>query len=114
MKLSKKKFKIKKDDQVIVITGKDKGKKGKVVKVITEGDKVLISGINVAKKHVKPSQFFPQGGIVSKELPIHISNVQLLDPKTDMPTRVGYKKLADGKKVRIARKSKEIIDNKEA
>ena len=84
------------------------------MKIVTETDRVLVSGVNVAKKHVKPNQFNPNGGIVSKELPIHISNVQLVDPKTEMPTRVGYKLLADGKKVMVARKSKEVIDNLEA
>lgn len=114
MTIKKNKLKIKKGDQVIVITGKDKGKKGEVIKVITEARKLLVSGINVAKKHVKPSQAFPQGGILPKELPIHVSNVQIIDPKTDKPTRVGFKFLTDGKKVRISRKSKEILDNVEA
>ncbi len=106
------KLKIKKGDKVLVISGKDKGKKGDVVKVIPKEMRLVVSGINVAKKHVKPSQANPQGGILSKELPIHYSNVQLLDPKTDMGTKVGYKLLADGKKVRFAKKSGEIIDNK--
>jgi large subunit ribosomal protein L24 len=114
MTVTKKKFKVRKNDQVVVIAGKDRGKKGKVIKIVTETNRVLVAGINVAKKHVKPSQFFPQGGIVSKEMPIHISNIALVDPKTEMATRVGFKTLEDGKKVRFAKKSKEIIENLEA
>jgi large subunit ribosomal protein L24 len=108
----KAKLKIKSGDMVIAITGKDKGKRGKVIKVVTKTMRVLVEGINVAKKHVKPSQAFPQGGIVAVERPIHYSNVAIVDPKADMPTKIGYKMLADGKKVRYARRSGEIIDNK--
>ena len=106
------KLKVKTGDMVVAIAGKDKGKRGKVIKVILKTMKVLVEGINVDKKHIKPSQSFPQGGIVAVERPIHYSNVAMIDPKADMPTKVGYKILADGKKVRYARRSGEIIDNK--
>lgn len=105
------KLKIKKGDKVVVLAGKDKGKKGSVLKVFPSEMKILVEGINVAKKHVKPSQANPQGGILSKEMPIHYSNLSIVDPKTDLPTKVGYKLLADNKKVRFARKSGEVIDN---
>ncbi len=102
------KLKIKKGDEVIVITGRDKGKKGEVLKVLTSENRVIVQGVNLVTKHQKPTQVSP-GGINKKELSIHISNVAVADPKTDKPTRVGYKLLNDGKKVRIARKSGEEI-----
>lgn len=102
------KLKIKKGDQVIVLTGKDKGKKGEVLRVITEDMRVLVAGVNIATKHTKPSQTTP-GGIQKTELPLHISNVALADPKSGKPTRVGFKTLKDGKKVRVAKKSGEQI-----
>ncbi len=102
------KLKIKKDDEVIVLTGRDRGKRGTVIKVYPEERRVVVSGINVAKRHEKPGRG-SAGGIVSKELPIHVSNVALADPKSGKPSRVGYKKLKDGSKVRIARKSGEEI-----
>ena len=105
------KLRIKKGDKVIILTGKDRGKRGEVIKVFPAEMKLLVSGINIAKKHVKPSQVHPNGGIIAKEMPIHYSNVALLDPKVDLPTRVGYKILEDGKKVRVAKRSNEIIDN---
>ena len=103
-----KKFKIKSGDEVVVLAGKDKGQKGKVLKIITDKDRVLVEGVNIIKKHVKPSAENPQGGIVEKEAPIHISNVALVDPKTGSATRVGYE-IKDGKKVRVSKKSKEVI-----
>lgn len=105
------KLKVKKGDKVVVTAGKDKGKKGEVIKVIPTENKVVVAGVNVAKKHMKPTKFNPQGGIVDKEMPLDISNVAHLDPKTDMPTRVGFKFLADGTKVRFAKRSGEVIDN---
>lgn len=108
--MAKNKLKIKKGDKVVVITGKDKGKKGTVTKVIPSELKLVVEGVNVAIKHAKPSQANPQGGRVAKTMPIHYSNVQLLDPKVDMPTRVGYKMIED-KKVRFAKRSGEIVDN---
>ena len=96
------KRKIRKDDEVIVLTGRDKGKRGAVLRVVTKTDRVLVEGVNVTKRHVKPTQAEPQGGIVEREAPIHISNVALIDPESDRPTRVRYKNLEDGRKVRVA------------
>jgi len=103
------KLKIKKGDQVIVITGKDKGKTGEVTKVLVQENKVIVSGINIAKRHTKPSQE-SAGGIISKEMPIHISNVAYVDPKTNKPTRLGIKMDKNGRKVRVAKKSGEVVD----
>ncbi len=103
-----KKFKIKTGDEVIVIAGKDKGMKGRVLKVYRDKDRVLVEHVNMIKKHVKPSTENPKGGIEEREAPIHISNVALVDPKTGEPTRVGYE-IRDGKKVRVSKKSKEVI-----
>ena len=102
------KMKIKKGDQVVVITGKDKGKKGEVLVAIPTENRVVVSGIKVVKKHTKPTQF-SAGGIEDKELSIHVSNVALVDPKKGTATRVGYKALKDGKKVRVAKKSGETL-----
>ncbi len=104
------KRKIRKDDEVIVLTGRDKGKRGAVLRIITKTDRVLVEGVNVTKRHVKPTQAEPQGGIVEREAPIHISNVALIDPESDRPTRVRYKNLEDGRKVRVAARSGEVID----
>ena len=103
------KMKIKKGDSVIVLTGKDKGKKGEVLKTIPAKSRVVVQGVNVVKKHQKPTQF-SAGGIEEKELSIHVSNVALADPKEDKPTRVGYTTLKSGKKVRVARRSGETIE----
>ncbi|MEL3973438.1 50S ribosomal protein L24 [Rossellomorea oryzaecorticis] len=100
---------VKKGDKVVVITGKDKGKTGEVLAAFPKKDRVLVEGINVVKKHAKPSQMNPQGGIISQEASIHVSNVMLLDPKSNEATRVGYK-TEDGKKVRVAKKSGEVLD----
>lgn len=103
-----KKFKIKKGDTVQVIAGKDKGKQGTVLEVVTKTDRVVVQGVQMVKKHQKPSQTTP-GGIISKESPIHISNVALLDPTGGKATKVGYKQ--DGEtKVRVARASGASID----
>lgn len=99
---------IKKGDKVIVITGKDKGKTGTVIEALPKRDRVVVEGVNIVKKHQKPTQMNPEGGIVEFEAAIHVSNVMLLDPKTNKPTRVGTK-IEDGKKVRVAKKSGEII-----
>ena len=101
---------VKKGDTVIVIAGKDKGKKGRVLAAYPKKERVLVEGINLVKKHSRPSQANPQGGIVTQEAPIHVSNVSLIDPKTGNATRIGYKVLENGKKVRYAKKSGEIID----
>ncbi len=103
------KFKIKKGDKVVVIAGKDKGATGEVLGVLRAEGRVLVSGVNVAKRHQKPTQV-SGGGIQKKELPIHISNVALADPKSGKASRVGYKALKDGKKVRVARKSGETVE----
>lgn len=99
---------VKKGDKVMVISGKDKGKTGVVLTAFPKKDRVLVEGVNIIKKHMKPNQSNPQGGIVSHEAAIHVSNVMLIDPKTGEPTRVGSK-VEDGKKVRVAKKSGEII-----
>ena len=99
---------VKKGDKVMVISGKDKGKTGVILTAFPKQDRVIIEGVNIIKKHMKPNQANPQGGIVSQEAAIHVSNVMLIDPKTGEPTRVGYKE-EDGKKVRVAKKSGEII-----
>ncbi|WP_084783987.1 50S ribosomal protein L24 [Paenibacillus sp. FJAT-26967] len=104
------KLHVKKDDTVFVISGKDKGKKGRVIAAYPRENRVLVEGINMIKKHAKPSQANPQGGIINQEASIHASNVMLVDPKSGKPTRVGYKVLENGKKVRIAKKSGEAID----
>lgn len=102
--------KIKKGDYVVVISGKDKGRKGEVLKVSPKDERVVVKGIRMVKRHVRPSQMDPDGGIKEFEAPIHVSNVAHLDPNEDKPTRVGFKTLKDGKKVRVARKSGEVID----
>ncbi len=103
------KFKIKKGDKVVVRTGKDKGKTGEVLRVLRQDDRVLVQGVNMVKRHQRPSQVAP-GGILEKEAPLHISNVGLVDPKTDLPTRVGYRIDDDGRKLRFAKRSGEPID----
>ena len=102
------KLHIKKDDTVIVLAGEDKGKTGKVLKVLVEKNRAIVEGVNIVKKHTKPNAKNPQGGIVSQEAPIHVSNLQLIDPKSGKPTRVGYRMDGD-KKVRYAKKSGEEI-----
>ena len=103
------KFKIKKGDRVVVTTGRDKGKSGEVLGVQRDRNRVLVQGVNLVKRHQKPSQS-AQGGIIEKEASVHISNVAHIDPKTDQPTRVGYRLLDDGRKVRFAKGSGEVID----
>jgi large subunit ribosomal protein L24 len=103
------KFKIKKGDKVVVIAGKDKGKKGDVLQIITDENRAVVAGINVAKRHTK-AQGATEGGIINKNLPIHISNLALLDPKDGKATRVGYKTLDGGKKVRVAKRTGATID----
>ena len=101
--------KIKKGDRVVVLTGKDKGRQGPVLRVLPKDSRVLVGGINLVKRHTKPTQGDPQGGIKNKEASLHISNVALLDPKSGEATRVGFKMDGD-KKVRVAKKSGEVID----
>lgn len=104
------KLHVKKDDTVMVITGKSKGTKGRVIAAYPRKNRVLVEGVNMVQKHAKPTQDNPQGGILNQEAPIHVSNVMLVDPKTGEPTRVGYKVMDNGKKVRIAKKSGKVID----
>jgi len=100
---------IKKDDNVIVITGGDKGKKGKVLKVFPKEGRALVQGVNVVKRHQRQTQK-EQGGIITKEAPIQLSNIAHVDPKSGKATRIAFKTLADGSKVRFAKKSGEVID----
>jgi large subunit ribosomal protein L24 len=100
---------VKKGDKVMVISGKDKGKTGVILASFPKNSRVLVEGVNIVKKHSKPSQMNPQGGIFSQEAPIHVSNVMPIDPKTGEPTRVGMK-VVDGKRVRVAKKSGEVLD----
>ena len=99
------KLKIKKGDEVIVLTGRDKGKRGMVKQVNVKDSRVVVDGVNMIKRHVRPSQAEPQGGIQEREASIHISNVALIDPSGNEPTRVGYRIGEDGKKVRISRRN---------
>ena len=103
------KLKIKKGDHVVVITGRDKGKKGEVLKVVPEENRAIVRGVAIVKRHQRQTAT-QDGGIISKEVAIHISNLALEDPKDGKPTRVGYKFLKDGRKVRFARRSGEVID----
>ena len=103
-----KKLHIKKGDTVYVNAGNDKGKTGKVLSVDPQADRAVVEGVNMVSKHTKPNSKQPQGGIVKQEAPIHISNLNLLDPKTNTPSRVGYR-MDGGKKVRFAKKSGEEI-----
>ena len=100
---------VKKGDKVKVITGKDKNKEGVVLAAFPKNDKVVVDGVNVVKKHQKPSQTAPQGVIVEMEAPIHVSNVMVVDPSNGEATRVGYKEV-DGKKVRVSKKTGEVLD----
>ncbi len=103
------KFKIRKGDPVIVVAGRDKGKKGSVLKMLPKESKAIVQGVNVAKRHTKQSAQ-SQGGILSKEMPIHVSNLAHVDPSDNKPTRVGFKVLDDGSRVRVAKRSGEVID----
>lgn len=102
--------KIKKGDRVQVLAGRDKGKRGDVIRVVPEENRAFVQGVNIVKRHQKPQGMGRPGGIVEKEGPIDLSNLALLDPKSDKPTRVGFKVLEDGRKVRVAKTSGEVID----
>ena len=101
---------IKKGDRVMVLAGKDKGKVGEVVLVTPQKSRVIVSGVNMVKRHTPPSQQ-AAGGIVEKEAPLHVSNVAHIDPKDDKPTRIGFKTIEGGRKVRFAKRSGEVIDS---
>ena len=101
--------KIKKGDKVVILTGRDKGKTGEVFQVMPKETRALVRGINLVKRHQKQTAS-QEAGIVSKEAPVHLSNIALLDPKDGKPTRVGFKVLEDGRKVRVAKRSGDLID----
>ena len=109
MQTTNPKFRIKKGDEVVVLSGKERGKRGKVLRVLRKDERVLVQGVNMIKRHTRPSQVSP-GGILEREAALHISKVALVDPKLGKPTRVGYKFLEDGRKVRFAKLSGEVID----
>ncbi len=102
--------KIKKGDTVQVLAGRDKGKRGEVLRVEPKEDRAFVQGVNMVKRHEKPQGLNRPGGITEKEGPVHLSNLALLDPTSGKPTRVGFKTLEDGKKVRVAKASGEVID----
>jgi large subunit ribosomal protein L24 len=101
--------KIKKGDKVVVLTGRDKGKSGEVVQVMPKEDRALVRGVNLVKRHQRQTMN-QEGGIISKEAPLHLSNLAVADPKDGQPTRVGFKILDDGRKVRFAKRSGDLID----
>ena len=101
---------IRKGDKVVVITGADRGKRGEVLSVRPKDNRAVVQGVNIAKKHQKPTGMGQPGGIIEKEATIHLSNVMLIDPKTDKPTRVGFRILDDGRKVRVARATGDVIE----
>ena len=103
--------KIKKGDQVVVLAGRDKGKKGEVYQIMPKDGRALVRGVNVVRKHQRQTAQ-QEGGIIAKEAPIHVSNLALEDPKDGKPTRVGFKRLDDGRKVRFAKRSGEVIEDK--
>jgi large subunit ribosomal protein L24 len=101
---------IKKNDSIVVISGKEKGKRGRVLSVSPSKESLIIEKINMIKKHMKPSRKYTQGGIIEKEAPIHMSNVMLICPKCTKPTRIGNTSLQGGKKVRVCKKCREVMD----
>ena len=103
------KFKLKKGDKVVVMAGRDKGKRGEVLRVDRKDRRAVVAGVNMVKRHTRPAQGTP-GGIVEKEATIHLSNLAVEDPKDGQPTRVGFKFLDDGRKVRFSKRSGEVID----
>ena len=101
---------IRKDDTVQVISGNDKGRRSTVLSVLKDRERVIVEGVNMRKHHTRPTSRDPQGGIVEREAPIHVSNVMIVCPKTDQPTRIGHKKLDNSKYVRVSVRSGEMID----
>ena len=101
---------VRKGDTVVVVAGKERGKRGRVLRVIPDKNRVVVERINMIKKHQRPTQKLRQGGIIEREGAIHLSNVMLVDPTSGKPSRIGMRELSDGKKVRVARKSGEILD----
>ena len=102
---------IRKGDTVIVITGTSKGRRGEVTRVMPKDNKAIVTGVNLATHHVKPTRMGEPGGIQRREAAIHLSNLKLIDPKTSQPTRVGFRILEDGRKVRVAKKTGEVIES---
>ncbi len=102
---------IRKGDTVLVVTGADRGKRGEVLKVMPKEDRAVVQGVNVAQRHTKPTGMGQPGGIIPKEATIHLSNLKLVDTKSDQPTKVGFRVLEDGRKVRVAKKTGNVIEN---
>ena len=102
---------IKKGDQVLVITGADKGRRGEVLQVMPKDDRAVVRGVRIVKRHTKPTGVGAPGGIIEKEGPIHLSNLMLVDPKSDKPTKVGFRVLDGGRKVRVAKATGEVIES---
>jgi large subunit ribosomal protein L24 len=102
---------IKKGDTVLVVTGSDRGKRGEVLRVIPKEDRAVVQGVNLATKHTKPKGMGEPGGIVQVEATIHLSNLKLVDPKSDQPTKVGFRVLEDGRKVRVAKATGAVIES---
>ena len=102
---------IKKGDQVLVITGADKGRRGEVLQVMPKDERAVVRGVRVVKRHTKPSGMGQPGGIIEKEGPIHLSNLKLIDPKSGEPTKVGFRVLEGGRKVRVAKATGEVIES---
>lgn len=103
---------VRKNDNVVVLSGNHRGKRGKVLKVFPESQRVIVEGVNIVKHHTKPNQRVPQGGIIEKEASIHASNVMVIDPKSGEATRVGHKSLEDGRRVRISKRTGEMLDSR--
>jgi len=101
---------LKQDDRVVVIAGRDKGRQGRILKVFREEDRVIVEGINMVRRHQRPTPQNPEGGIIEKEMPIHVSNVMLWDDEAEAPTRVRFSQDDDGKKVRVTTKSGKVLD----
>ena len=102
---------IRKGDQVVVITGADKGRRGEVLQVMPKDERAVVRGVRVVKRHTKPTGMGQPGGIIEKEGPIHLSNLMLVDPKSDKPTKVGFRVLEGGRKVRVAKATGEVIES---
>jgi large subunit ribosomal protein L24 len=102
-------MKVRKGDEVVVVSGDDRGKRGKILRVVRDKNRVIVEGVNFIRRHTRPNQASPQGGIVEREAPVHVSNVMLVDPKGGRPTRVGTRVHEDGARDRVARRSGEIL-----
>jgi large subunit ribosomal protein L24 len=104
------KLRLKTGDEVVVTAGRDKGKKGRILRMIPKENRAVVEGVNVVRRHQRPSPRDPNGGIIEKEATIHVSNLAMADPQDGRPTRVGFRFLEDGRKVRVAKRSGEVID----